>query len=114
MFTSWSSISDWKEVAFSPKIQILNYSKAYRKHIGLLHHITWLFLDRFWISCQVSYRACKMQAIDANHSKISQFIWELCQSQVVKIGMGSGKWKWSEVGWNAMEWNGNGIESELE
>ena len=46
-----------------------------------------------------------MQAIDANHSKISQFVWELCQSQVVKIGMGSG----NEVKWDGMQWNEMGM-----
>ena len=70
MFTSYN----WKEDVFPPKMQILYYSAAHRKRIGLLHPLTRFFLDRFLISWHVSYRAWKMQAIDTKHIKIGSFV----------------------------------------
>ena len=94
MSTSLSSRYNWKEDVFPPEMQILYYSVAHRKRLGLLYPITWLFLVWFLISWHVLYRAWKMQATATNRITIGLFVLQL--------------WHFKDQ-WLNLEWeNGNG------
>ena len=86
----WYADIHWMGICRLVPVPVWLYSAAQVKWHDFLHPITWLFLDRFLIFLDESYRAWRMQAIDTKHIKIGQFVkelWHLGDPDLKKVNL---------------------------